>query len=148
MGNSEQRIEREFPTAAARPTPSPLAPSRGTGRGRKGGRAFNGRGVAPIFCVMFPDRPVIAIVGAGAVGGYYGARLAQHGHDVHFLLRGDYGAVKRNGLVVQSCDGDFTLPPPSLNVYDDPHRMPKADLVIVTLKSTANEQFARLIPPL
>ena len=97
---------------------------------------------------MSQDHPTIAVVGAGAVGGYYGARLAQHGHDVHFLLRSDYEAVKRNGLVVESCDGDFVLPPGSVNVYDDAGRMPKAGLVIVALKSTANDQFERLITPL
>jgi len=94
------------------------------------------------------DRPRIAIVGAGAVGGYYGGRLAQHGHDVHFLLRSDYDAVRKNGLAVESRDGSFTLPPREVNVYDDPRRMPAADLVIVTLKSTANDQFERLITPL
>ena len=97
---------------------------------------------------MFPDRPVIAVVGAGAVGGYYGGRLAQHGHDVHFLLRGDYDAVRTAGWKVESCDGDFVLPPQSLRAYDDPRRMPRADLVVVTLKSTANDQFERLITPL
>jgi len=97
---------------------------------------------------MSQDHPTIAVVGAGAVGGYYGARLAQHGHDVHFLLRSDFEAVRRNGMTIESCDGDFTLPPGSVNVYDDARRMPKADLVIVALKSTANDQFERLIPPL
>ena len=97
---------------------------------------------------MIPDRPTLAVVGAGAVGGYYGGRLAQHGHDVHFLFRGDYDAVRTRGLRVESCDGDFTLPPQTVRAYDDPRRMPRADLVIVTLKSTANDQFERLITPL
>jgi 2-dehydropantoate 2-reductase len=92
--------------------------------------------------------PVIAIVGTGAVGAYYGGRLAQHGHDVHFLLRGDYAAVKRNGWTVRSCDGDFTLPPERVHAYDDPNKMPKADLVIVTLKTTANDAFESLVRPL
>src|SRR5947208_17020188 len=92
--------------------------------------------------------PVIAIVGTGAVGAYYGGRLAQHGHDVHFLLRADYAAVKQNGWTIRSCDGDFTLPAEAVHAYDDPAKMPKADLVIVTLKTTANEQFGRLIAPL
>jgi 2-dehydropantoate 2-reductase len=95
---------------------------------------------------MFPDRPVIAIVGAGAVGGYYGARLAQHGHDVHFLLRGDYDAVRAAGWTVESCDGDFRVP--RANVYNDATKMPPADLVVVTLKSTANDQYEPLIRPL
>jgi 2-dehydropantoate 2-reductase len=97
---------------------------------------------------MTCERPTIAVVGAGAVGGYYGARLAQHGHDVHFLLRGDYDAVRSRGLVVQSCDGDFSLPTQAVRAYDDPRRMPKADLVVVTLKSTSNDQFGRLVSPL
>ena len=93
-------------------------------------------------------RPIIAIVGAGAVGSYYGGRLAQHGQDVHFLLRSDYDAVRRDGLTVESCDGDFRIAPEKVRVYDDPAKMPRAELVIVTLKSTANDQFKRLITPL
>jgi 2-dehydropantoate 2-reductase len=96
--------------------------------------------------MMVPEHPVIAIVGAGAVGGYYGARLAQHGHDVHFLLRGDYAAVRDNGWTVESCDGDFQLP--RVRVYNDAREMPKADLVVVTLKSTSNDQFEPLVGPL
>src|SRR3954463_9461868 len=92
--------------------------------------------------------PVIAIVGTGAVGAYYGGRLAQHGHDVHFLLRGDYAAVRTNGWNVRRCHGDFSLPASSIHVYDDAAKMPKADLVIVTLKTTANDQFENLITPL
>jgi 2-dehydropantoate 2-reductase len=90
----------------------------------------------------------IAIVGAGAVGGYYGARLAQHGRVVHFLLRSDYTAVKQHGLEIKSCDGDFFLPPDRLNVYDRASQMPVVDLVVVTLKTTSNHQFAELISPL
>jgi 2-dehydropantoate 2-reductase len=51
-----------------------------------------------------------AVVGAGAVGGFYGARLARAGLDVHFLLHDDYDHVARHGLVVESRDGDFALP--------------------------------------
>jgi 2-dehydropantoate 2-reductase len=92
--------------------------------------------------------PVVAIVGAGAVGGYYGARLAQHGVPVHFLMRSGYSAAVRNGLVIQSPDGDFTIQPPQLHVYERPDQMPPADLVIVTLKTTANDQYEPLIRPL
>lgn len=90
----------------------------------------------------------IAIVGSGAVGGYYGARLAQHGHDVHFLLRSDYEHVKQNGWTVQSCAGDFCLSADQARVYNDPHQMPAADLVLVTLKTTSNDQYGPLIHPL
>src|SRR5689334_5837207 len=91
---------------------------------------------------------VISVVGAGAMGAYYGGRLAQHGNDVHFLLRRDYEAVKREGWRIKSCDGDFVLRPAELKVYDGPEKMPKADLVIVTLKTTANGEFEKLIGPL
>jgi 2-dehydropantoate 2-reductase len=94
------------------------------------------------------NSPRIAIIGTGAVGAYYGGRLAQHGHDVHFLLRGDYQAVKQNGWNIRSCDGDFVLPAAAVNAYNDPAKMPEADLVIVTLKTTANDQFEPLIAPL
>jgi 2-dehydropantoate 2-reductase len=94
------------------------------------------------------QHPIIAVIGSGAMGGYYGGRLAQHGFDVHFLLRSDYAAVKQRGWTVHSCHGDFTLPPSSIGVYDDARKMPKADLVLVTLKTTANDQFDTLISPL
>ncbi|HEV8377470.1 MAG TPA: 2-dehydropantoate 2-reductase, partial [Tepidisphaeraceae bacterium] len=97
---------------------------------------------------MHESKPVIAVVGAGAVGAYYGGRLAQHGQDVHFLLRSDYAAVAKNGWTIRSCHGDFTLPPGSMHVYEKPGRMPRADLVIVTLKATANDQYQSLIAPL
>jgi 2-dehydropantoate 2-reductase len=95
-----------------------------------------------------PQRPLIAVVGAGAVGAYYGGRLAQHGHNLHLLLRSDYDAVRKYGWTVRSCHGDFKLTAESIGVYDDPSRMPKADLVLVTLKTTANDQFEPLITPL
>jgi 2-dehydropantoate 2-reductase len=90
----------------------------------------------------------IAVVGAGAVGGYYGARLAQHGADVHFLLRSDFDAVAQNGWKVRSLDGDFNLAPGQIHVYRQAEEMPKVDLVVVALKTTSNDQFAELIGPL
>jgi 2-dehydropantoate 2-reductase len=94
------------------------------------------------------EKQTIAIIGPGAVGGYYGARLAQAGQAVHFLLRGDYQAVRANGWIVKSCDGDFTLPADRVHAHRTAREMPKADLVLVTLKTTANDQFETLIPPL
>src|SRR5258708_3811642 len=48
---------------------------------------------------------------------------------------------------IQSLDGDFSLSPSQVKVYDDPAAMPKADLVIVTLKTTANDHLEKLITP-
>jgi 2-dehydropantoate 2-reductase len=94
------------------------------------------------------DPRVIAIVGAGAVGGYYGCRLAQHRHDVHFLLRSDYEAVRLSGWSIKSIAGDFDLAPDQFHAYNDPRQMPPADLVVVTLKSTSADLFEPLIHPL
>jgi 2-dehydropantoate 2-reductase len=97
---------------------------------------------------MFPPSPTIAIIGSGAVGGYYGARLAQHGHDVHFLLRTDYATVRDRGWIIRSRDGDFALHPAGDHAHASPATMPKVDLVVIALKATANDQFPALITPL
>lgn len=90
----------------------------------------------------------IAIVGAGAVGGYYGARLAQHGADVHFLFRSDYEHVRQKGLEILSVDGDFILNPARIHAYNSIKKIPRADLVLVTLKTVANDQLPKLVEPL
>lgn len=87
-----------------------------------------------------------AVVGTGAIGGYYGTKLARTGHDVHFLLHSDYDYVRQHGLKVSSCDGDFILP--TVQVYSDTHAMPKADVVLVGLKSTNQHLLRSLLPPL
>jgi len=51
-----------------------------------------------------------AIIGTGAVGGLYGSRLQQAGHDVHFLARGDYDHIKQHGLKVESPWGGYRAP--------------------------------------
>ena len=87
-----------------------------------------------------------AVIGTGAIGGYYGARLAQSGQQVHFLLHRDYEYVKEHGLQVDSCNGSFHLDKPL--VYNDTQLMPKADVVLVCLKSVNNHLLASLLPPL
>jgi 2-dehydropantoate 2-reductase len=81
----------------------------------------------------------IAIIGTGAIGGYYGARLAHGGSHVHFLLHSDYEYVKAHGLTVDSHYGDFSLPHP--NVYANTTDLPPCDLVCVAVKATANAQI-------
>lgn len=87
-----------------------------------------------------------AIIGTGAIGGYYGARLQQAGCEVHFLLRSDYEQVRQKGLVVESISGDFVLP--EVNAYRDPAEMPPVDVAIVALKTTHNHRLLDLLPAL
>lgn len=55
------------------------------------------------------------VVGVGAIGGYYGSKLAYSGQEVHFLLHSDYQFVKECGMQVDSCEGSFHLD--HVNVY-------------------------------
>ena len=87
-----------------------------------------------------------AIIGTGAIGGFYGARLDKAGFEVHFLLHTDYQYVVDHGLTIDSCDGNFTLPSPK--VYDSTAKMPQCDVVIVALKTTQNHLLPSLLPPL
>jgi 2-dehydropantoate 2-reductase len=86
------------------------------------------------------------IIGVGAIGGYYGCKLAYSGQEVHFLLHSDYQFVKERGMQVDSCDGSFHLK--QVNVYQYPKDMPKCDVVIVGLKTTNNHLLSELLPPL
>jgi 2-dehydropantoate 2-reductase len=85
-----------------------------------------------------------AIVGTGALGGFYGARLQRAGCDVHFLLHSDYEHVRRRGLVIESKDGNFTLP--HVNAYREARDLPACDVVIVALKATQNQLLPGLLP--
>jgi 2-dehydropantoate 2-reductase len=87
----------------------------------------------------------IGVVGCGAVGGYYGARLSHSGQETHFLPRSDYDAVRRRGVLVRSPAGDFCARP---RCAKTPEEIGVCDLVLIGLKTTANDQFARLLPPL
>ena len=87
----------------------------------------------------------IGVVGCGAVGGFYGAKLCRAGRHVHFLLRSDYGSIRKNGLRIRSGDGDFCVHPTAAR---EPGEIGPCDLVIVALKSTANHRLGELLPPL
>jgi 2-dehydropantoate 2-reductase len=88
----------------------------------------------------------VAIVGAGALGLYYGALLQKSGIETHFLLRRDFEAVNRNGLQIHSINGDFRLE--RVNAWRTPQEIGMVDLVLVGLKTFANDNFADLITPL
>lgn len=86
------------------------------------------------------------MVGAGAIGLYYGARLAAAGNDVRFLLRSDYETVKHEGIRVESVAGDLHLP--EVKAYLTPAEIGPVDLVIVAWKTTSNDLFEEVLPPL
>lgn len=88
----------------------------------------------------------VAVVGAGAVGLYYGGRLAEAGGDVRFLVRSDHDALRSDGLCVESVHGDFKLPEPV--VFRSSAEIGAVDLVIVAWKTTANDRLAEVLPPL
>lgn len=88
----------------------------------------------------------IAIVGTGAIGGYYGARLARSGVDTRFLARSDFAVLRERGLRVRTPNEDWRVYP--LEAYTRPEEIGPCDLVVVCLKATSNGALAKLVPPL
>lgn len=88
----------------------------------------------------------IAIVGAGSVGTSYGAKLAQAGSDVHFLMRGDLSEVRRDGILVRGPGENFQVA--KVNCYNSTKDIGPCDLVIVAIKATSNGDLVDLVPPL
>ena len=89
----------------------------------------------------------IAAMAAGAVGGYFGARMAAAGHDVFFIARGgNLEAIKKNGLRIESVHGDLHLPKP--NVTDDPAKVGPVDIVLFAVKLWDTEKAAELTRPM
>ena len=89
----------------------------------------------------------IAAMAAGAVGGYFGARLAAAGHDVFFIARGAHrDAIVKNGLKIESVHGDMHLAKP--NVTDDPAEAGPVDIVLFAVKLWDTESAAEAARPL
>ena len=93
-----------------------------------------------------PPHPSIAIVGAGALGTYYGAKLARIGLPVSFLARRDFKHLLQHGLKIRCTEGDFELK--SVQAFDRPEEIGPVDLVMIAIKTTANESLKKLLPPL
>jgi len=86
----------------------------------------------------------IGIIGAGAIGGFYGMMLARAGFDVHFLFRSEYEAVAADGLLLKSeTFGDTRLYP--VNAYRNAADMPPCDWLLVAAKTTSNAALAPAI---
>jgi 2-dehydropantoate 2-reductase len=89
----------------------------------------------------------ITIIGAGGVGGYFGGRLAQTGNDVVFIARGAHlEVIQKNGLIVKSTKGDFTIKP--ANATTDLGSVKQSDLVLICTKAWQVKDIAQQIAPL
>ena len=88
----------------------------------------------------------IAVYGAGGVGGYFGARLAQAGAEVHFLARGAHlQALREHGLKVRSVKGDFQV---RVQATDDPADIGPCDFVLFCVKTFDTDAAAARLGPL
>ena len=98
---------------------------------------------------MSNHQTAVAVIGAGAVGCYYGARLAEAGNDVRFLLHGDVEAVRRDGFHLTSHLGDMHLAGPTVaHNADELAEQGPVDWLLVALKSCDLDQTAALARPL
>ena len=85
----------------------------------------------------------IVMMGSGGVGGYYGARLQQAGHEVAFVARGAHAeAMRKNGLRIRSDLGDAQV---SVRVLEDPAQAGPADLAVIAVKLWDTEEAARAV---
>jgi 2-dehydropantoate 2-reductase len=87
-------------------------------------------------------------VGAGAIGTYYGARLALAGASVSLFVRSGLAAMRARGIVLREGESSQALPPAAFSVHASTEEIGPVDLAIVTLKNTANRRLAALLPPL
>lgn len=89
----------------------------------------------------------IAVFGTGGVGGYFGGRLAQAGEDVVFIARGEHlEAMRKNGLRVDTIQGDFTIQP--VQATDDPQRVGQVDIILVAVKAWQVSEAAVAMRPM
>src|SRR5512141_1317049 len=92
----------------------------------------------------------VAVMAAGGLGSYYGALLANSGHEVTFIARGAHlKAIRENGLVVKSIHGDMTVRP--ARATDNPAEVGPVDWVLFSVKTydtqTAAEQMRSMVGP-
>src|SRR6476620_4367356 len=88
----------------------------------------------------------IAVVGTGAIGSFYGGKLAVGGRDVHFLVRGGFDQIKRSGIRICGKKENFHVA--NAQVYQTPTEIGPCDLVLIALKATNNDTMLEVIPPL
>ena len=88
----------------------------------------------------------IAVVGSGAIGCYYGAKLASLGGDVHFLMRGDVEEIRRFGLRIRGKGENLHVA--KVQHHPSTEEIGPCDLALIALKATSNDDLLKLIPPL
>jgi 2-dehydropantoate 2-reductase len=88
----------------------------------------------------------IAVVGTGAIGSFYGGKLAHGGRNVHFLLRSGFAKIKRSGIRIRGRKENFHIA--RVQAYETADAIGPCDLVMIALKATNNEALLQLIPPL
>lgn len=88
----------------------------------------------------------IAVVGAGAIGLYYGGKLAHFGRDVHFLLRSDFEQIRKRGLRLRSRTENIHVA--KVQAARSSEEIGVCDLVLVAVKTTSNAELPSLIQPL
>lgn len=88
-----------------------------------------------------------AVLGVGAIGGYFGGKLAAAGEDVTFIARGEtFRAIREGGLRVESPKGDFIIRP--AKVTDDPETLGPVDVILLGVKAWQVTEAAQAIRPL
>src|SRR5438105_473921 len=93
---------------------------------------------------MLPFR--IAVVGSGAIGSYYGAKLVAAGGDVHLLMRGDVREIDRVGIRIRGKGQNLRVR--KINHHKATREIGPCDLVLIAVKTTSNRELVKLIPPL
>lgn len=87
--------------------------------------------------VQSPINPVITVLGSGAIGGFYGGKLASKIATVNFFARSDYSALSESGLFIESVNGHLHLP--DVKVSDQPSALPVSDIVLLCTKATIDQ---------
>lgn len=89
----------------------------------------------------------IAVMGAGAVGGYFGALLAKAGHEVAFIARGDHGeAMRAHGIKLEGPRGELVVR--NIEVVDDPGKLAPCDVTLFCVKTYDTETASLAVRPL
>jgi len=156
------QLQASSPPTRARPSSSVVSALRAPGSNRVLGRAFGATARVRQALELrmsesdpwaiqesletFTARKKVAIVGSGAVGLYYGARLIEAGHDVTFLARSELHSLQHEGLTVESIDGDMHFP--SVKAVASTAEMGEVDWVLMCLKTHGLDDAPKLLTPI